>query len=1672
MVNVSSTLIGAAALLAALSGAGEVRAQDRVIANTARIQWDVGGDRRSANSNTVALAVEATAPRTPTVAFYGLSSSGSVRLPLDGARCAVGATPAATFAGRSLDPATLAPIERLTPGRPLVIAVDAPDANRDGAAREQLEIRVASPTGDTEQFSLIETDVNSGRFAGLVATAPVSSTARADDCLLSLPSEGSAALVVSSADGTALATLTLVLQASAVNIVFDSDTGEPVKGARLSLVDAGTGAAATVWAYDGLTRAPASVTSAGGSEAAADRSDLPPGGFRFPQVEPGRYILVIDPPEPYRSPSQATAEQLALVGPYQVTDASYARPFEVGENGTLNFDIPLDRSGSGLALTKAASVAVAGPGDRILYTVTIRNTDAGRRTSAVSVTDVLPPGLQFVADSVRVSAGTVQTSSADGQRVTFRLPALAAAEQRVVRYLTEVRPDARSGSALNRAQATDAAGLTSPVADAVVRIARDAISERMTIVGRVTDGGCGVADARGVGGVRVLMEDGSFAITDPDGRYHLDGVWPGQHVVQMEVHSLPEGRVAVDCARDTRSAGSATSRFVRGGGGGLARADFVLVEGEAGVRVAAKTIARPPVAADGFAAGGEGRDWLTGQAPGIEWLFPVTSDNPRARVVRVAIKHAPGQTVALTREGEPVPALNSDGTLTNPAGDVAVSVWRGLELIGRDTRFAAEVRAADGQLVERLEHTVHFADTPVRAELLRERSLLVADGVSRPVIALRLTDSAGRPVHHGATGPFAVPDPYLPAQEAEALQVRQLGGLERAPATWRVEGDDGVAYVELMPTTASGSLTLTLPLADGEVRHDERFDLWLDPGDRPWTVVGLAEGSLGRAAIDDHIEPVADDRPLLDGRLAFYAKGRVLGRWLLTASYDTDKRREDQRFGGAIDPTAYYTVYADGSERLFDAASLRKLYLKLERPQFAALFGDFQTGLDRPELTRYVRALNGVQAQFDDGRIAATAFAADTAFRTRRVEIQGSGLSGPYGLGVRRLVPNGEHVAIEVRDRLRSNLVIERRELHRYLDYEIDYDTGVLRFRDPITSRDEGLNPRFIVVDLEADGAARTVVNAGGRAGWTSTDGRLAAAATVVHDEDEVGATDIVGADARFRPSAATEVRAELAVSRGDRPTLDGNAVRGDATAWLVEAEHHGPAVDVLGYARQVGQGFGIGQQNRSERASRKVGLDGRARLTRDIALVASAYTEDYLDTDARRIAARAAVEMTRQDTTVRAGVAHIDDRTPTGGTRRSTLLELGGRQRVTERLELDAKAELALGGQDESIDYPQRLTAGARWRAAEWVDLVGAAEFATGGSVDAATARAGVELRPWAGARIAATGNRQSIAELGTRTYAAYGLAQSLPLNDRLTVDASLDANTTFGDFDRTAILNPDQPVATGGYVGAGGILTEDFVAATLGATWRSERWSLAGRGEARRGSRTDRWGATVSGIRQLGEGRSVGGRLIATAAQDRGGTHTRNVEAAVAAALRPAGSAWSLLNRFDYRDDAVTNAVLGERGPVGGERLTVAGDARARRLVNALSVNWTPRGARQGQRLERGELQLFLGTRYTLDRFDDLDVSGFSLVAGGDAEVAVRERLSIGGQATVRTGTGGRARAYAFGPRITLSPTADTTVTLGYNIAGFRDRDFEAARATRDGVFVSARIKFDAGGLDDLFR
>jgi uncharacterized repeat protein (TIGR01451 family) len=1685
-INHIRTVFAAVAALATLSAGTEARAQTQTISNTATVQWQAGTSILVRNSNRVDIQVGAVT--TPTLSLSTFQFSGDTnaeRLTVPETICRgtggeIPVTLEGAYAGTPLDPASVERTTRIRAGEPLVVGITSAADNRDATAVDTMTVVLNTPAGDAETLILRETGANTGYFVGIIRTAAVPPDAVRGDCQLSLRPGDTLTLTTSRENGSLVATSPVEVLIDPYGVAFDSGDGEPVQNVQITLIDADTGSPAIVFGDDAVSRFPSTlITGATVTDSGGTIYKFPVGEYRFPFVKPGRYKLQIGPPTPYTAPSKSTPADLAGLMrpdglPFALSAGSYSGVFVLSDPQPVRIDIPLDRPGAALEIRKTASQAVVVPGDGVQYKIVVTNGDAVRATGAIKITDKLPDTMRLSPNSVRYNGiRTAYSVVPDGKTLTVPLAPLAPRASGVLTYLLEVRPDAPSGQTMNRAQAIDSRGTTSAVADAMVRIARDGIGDRLTIIGRITDGGCAVDPdaANGIAGVRVMLEDGSYAVTDIDGRYHFEGVLPGTHVVQIDPSTLGPNLVPSDCAENARSAGSAISRFVTGQGGVLLRADFRAQSGLNTALSMGKAAARAKPVSDPEAAGAY-RDWVTGEAPGIGWIFPAPDHNPRTKAIRVAIKHLPGQTVSLSVGGQPVNPLSFDGDRKSGDGQVLVSLWRAIDIGDRDTVLTGEVKNADGSVAERLTRTVHYSPAALHAEFVREKSVLVADGVTRPVIAIRLTDRDGKPVHHGITGDFSVPAPYAAAVEVDAQAARQLAGLERAKPVYQVMGEEGMAYIELEPTTASGALTVSLPFRDGQITRAQKIDLWFDPGNRPWTLVGLAEGTVGFNSVERQLQdlPGSSREWLTSGRLALYAKGRILGKWLMTLAYDSAKKGDDARFGGVIDPTSYYTIYADRSERRYDAASVRKLYLKLERPQFYALFGDYQTDLSDTQLTRYNRAFNGVKAQYRSKQVGATAFAADTPYRHRHEELQGNGLSGPYGLGARDILPNSEVIVLETRDRLRSDRVVERKTLTRHIDYDIDYVAGTLRFRSPVLSRSSGFDPQFIVVDYEVDGIGQRVLNAGGRATWNTADKKLQVGASVIHDESDQAKTNVGGVDLRYQPNSSTEIRAELAMSRATAKPGTTLPVTGNRTAWLVEAEHHGTKYDLLAYARQQEGGFGVGQLGASENGTRKFGVDGRLRLSEQLSLIGSAWQESYLGGNARRQAGRAGIEYRGKTMDLRAGLILANDRLGDGREAGSTIAQLGATKRLFDnRLELDAQAEFALG-KSASIDFPAKHRLGARFAITKEVSVIGSYEMARGDTIKADTARIGFDVRPWAGARIVAAANRQTIGEYGPRSFADYGLAQSLPIGKRWTVDFTLDGSKTLGGIDPSRVLNPAQPVATGGLVGTDGTLTEDFIALTGGATYRGDRWSWNGRAEYRGGDRSTRYGVITSALRQLGEGQAIGGTLSWFIAKERAGTKTETTALALSWARRPDDSRFAWLEKLELRSDILRGAIEGLPGPIGGAPLLVSGDATSRRIVNSFSLNWSPTAKAEGRYLGRSEIALFWGSRYVFDRVGADDISGWSNLVGLDARWDLSQTLDVGLSGTVRESAGGKAISYSGGPTVGISPFKGGYIQVGYNVLGFHDNDYADARYTRQGPFVTLRFKFDQTTLQGM--
>ncbi len=1651
------------ASLFAVEARAQTGAQVQTISNTAAAQWSAAGSDHSIVSNTASFSVvlQPITIDTFAPAFTGGQSVSFIPSHCGGAPIAVPGAPSGSAAVASVARATTLHI-----GDVLYFRLVSPAANLNASAIDSVTAVLTTSSGDRETVEVFETAPDSGVFLGAVPTSAIPPRPVSGDCRLSVAA-GDRISIECTVSGKAIliATAEIDVLADPFGLIFDSEDGSPVNGAKVSLVDALTGAPARVFGDDGVTPYPAIVYSGQpATDSAGNVYPMLPGEYRFPLAALGQYRVLVEPPAPYGAPSKAGMAELSALTrpdgqPLILNDASFGGLLALASLAPVRVDVPVDRPSAAVTLRKSVSRLSAVPGDVVFYTVTASNPDISRTRRSVVMVDTASPWLRLRRDSVRIDGapapGAVQ-AMADGRTLIANLGDIGPGLSRTVTYAMTLRADAPPGQAVNRATATDSRGNQS-AASAVLRIERETIAGRMTLIGRISSGDCAAASPRpGIAGVRVMLEDGSYAITDADGRYHFDGLVPGTHVAQAQLSTLPAGSTFANCADSSRFAGNPASRFVTGQGGSLTVADFYAnVPKDAKLSSVKERIVSKSDSSR--AASGAETDWLAmGDGP-TDFLFPSIDHNPRAPAVRVVIRHRVGQKVALSIDGAAADPVSFDGQRSAPGGGFAVSIWRGIAL-GRDvTHLTATVRNADGSVAASLARDVYFAATPARAEILPGQSHLIADGSSRPVIAVRIVDRRGHPVHAGLTGTFSVGAPYESAAVLDAMQARALSGQNRAEPSWTVSGDDGVALIELAPTMVSGALHLGFTFSDDEVRRSQELSGWIVPGEQKWTLVGLAEGSAGSQSVADNMERSGrfDSDLGNHARLAFYAKGRVLGRFLLTAAYDSAKQRDDQRLLGAIDPGAYYTVFADGSDRRFDAASRNKLYVRIESAHFYALFGDFDTGFDQAQLARYQRTTTGIKAEARSGAFHAQAFAARIAATHRRDEIQGGGISGPYHLASRAMIPNSEVISIEVRDRFRSELVLDRKVLTRFIDYDIDLLAGTITFKQPLLSRDAALNPQFIVADYEVDFASGGAVNAGMRGDVALANGALRLGASLVTDKGEGARTDLAAVDIKARLSAQTELRAEAAASRAAGTT---------SQAWLIEAEHHGGKLDVLAYARSADSDFGLGQQNAAERGRRKFGVDTRYTVTSAWSIAASAWHDASLVDSSQRRALQLRSDVRSAATDARLVFTSFNDRLADGRRASSNVIEGGITRRLMDnRLELDAASSVALGNAG-SVDLPSRYRLGARFAITPGVKLVGSYEIAESDLIRTNTARGGFEVTPWTGARAIAALGQQSISESGARSFAAFGLAQSLDLTSHLTIDASIDSNHTLSGIDPARIVNAAQPVASGGNLGDNGSLSEDFTAITLGGAYRAGRWSATLRGEWRGGQLADRKGVTFGAIRQLGEGSMVGSGFTWTRATAPGGASSEVFDGAIAAAHRPASSSFAFLTKLQFRADAITGAVAGEAGPAGRTALAITGDARSRRLIGSVSANWSPTRREEGRLVQRSELGVFTAVRYNLDSYQGFDLAGVTVLGGMDARIGMGDRFELGAVATVRSNLSDHTVSYAIGPQIGFTPGKDVLLTVGYNVSGFRDRDFSAARTTDKGFFAALRMKFDA--------
>jgi flagellar motor protein MotB len=1007
--------------------------------------------------------------------------------------------------------------------------------------------------------------------------------------------------------------------------------------------------------------------------------------------------------------------------------------------------------------------------------------------------------------------------------------------------------------------------------------------------------------------------------------------------------------------------------------------------------------------------------WFANQPEQPAWVWPKLDRSPSISAVNVAIAHQKGQRIKLLLDGKEVNILNFDTTYSSKERNLMVSTWRGIAIQPGANRFVAEIRDSRGNLADRIESRVQFAQTPSKAELLQEQSKLIADGITPPVLEVRLTDKDGFPVRANLQGQLDLNSPYQLYNENREQESNPLNA--NLDHMYRV-GEDGIAHIRLEPTSQAGEVVIKFAYGNGQ---QDELRVWLKPQPREWILVGLGEGTWGytnsggeaasrkAAGIDNNIYN--------DGRVAFYTQGQIKGEWLLTAAYDSGKP-EAEAFSHIIDADRYYSLYGDASEQQLDASSGRKLYVRVERDRFFAMFGDINTGLSQTRLGAYNRKLTGVQSSYQGETIEATGFVSQTNNGFMRDEIQGDGTSGLYHLGQQSIVQSSETIRIEVRDRYRSEIVVDSKTLVRDADYVLDYQDGTIYFKEPIRATDDDFNPRYIVAEYEVDTGTNALgYVSGGRAGVKLMDNKLKAGITTLnqHQPDQQG--QLTAMDAKVR-IGKTEIAAEIGQS--SQKTIDGNS---EDSAHLIEVTHRSQSVQARAYVRKQGENYGVDQTSNSENDFAKEGVDGSVYLSDRDRLQTQTFHHQQLSTGYDTYQNETSWQHDlNDDQQVNLGVINALSESEEGD-QYTDQATAGISNRIWGgRMQLSAQALANISSRSTAYD---QVKIGADYKLTERTTLFASQE--TGFSRKAPERTSiGMRTSPWQGAQV-----EQSIEQFEQDD--AYQLMALSGINQDFLIDSRWTASL---GFDQARNIEANAPAESAD-------LTEDFYATHTGLAYSTASWQWNSRLEYRDGQITDKWVATSSLYHPVNDDIATGGSIDYFRSL-KADSYNRQLDTVYDLALRPRQSPFAMLLQTRWSQQS--------SGGTGSPE-------RTRKLIQNLHSNWLV--------TDQDQLANQYGIKRVLDQYNNQDYASTTDYMAAEWRHHFSEHWDIGAHGRRLHGYEVGEVSYSTGLSIGWIPKTNAWLGIGYNFSGFIDGDFSAANFTAKGVFLKIRFKADQDSL-----
>jgi uncharacterized repeat protein (TIGR01451 family) len=385
-------------------------------------------------------------------------------------------------------------------------------------------------------------------------------------------------------------------------VVYDSDTRLPVPGAVVAFAPIGAcpGYNPAIHLVGGAANASQTVGADGFYQFLLNPG-APACQYGITTTPPADYF--IDPavppqPTPLTAPNRPPNDPFLIVpnanAPQAGEPTTWFSSFNLGPNSrdVVNNHVPLvSKNRPVLFISKVAGKTTVELGDNVKYTVKVKYVSGNAALPTLRVIDSMPagfkliPGTSFVsvptgAPAVAIPAGNI--SGAPGAVVTYNIPLPAAGfsvgQEIELTYRVRVGVGSMQGDGINRAQARSIGVVRSNTAQAKVKVNPGVFTSDACIVGKIyTD--CNnnhIQDAEeiGVPGVRLYLQDGTYLVSDSEGKYSICGLEPKSHVLKVDQLTLPRG--ARLTTTSNRNLGNADSLWLDLKNGEMQQADFAI----------------------------------------------------------------------------------------------------------------------------------------------------------------------------------------------------------------------------------------------------------------------------------------------------------------------------------------------------------------------------------------------------------------------------------------------------------------------------------------------------------------------------------------------------------------------------------------------------------------------------------------------------------------------------------------------------------------------------------------------------------------------------------------------------------------------------------------------------------------------------------------------------------------------------------------------------------------------------------------------------------------------------------------------------------------------------------------------------------------------------------------